>query len=221
MSDPFNRYVYRYIVEGRTDYSLETYDDNLVLHDLKNGRYEIKASFLGMDGNWSPFEKLLEINVLRPWYGQIWFIVLISSILLGSLIYLSIRIYRWKLKKLEQQMRKLNSVFIHKFDSYIEENISNPDLDIKMITENMTMSRASLYNKVKEITGKGIWEYIEDMRMKMACKLLRDSAASITEISEQCGFCSSRYFSTRFKKHFSCTPREYRTRTAKSPENMG
>ena len=107
-------------------------------------------------------------------------------------------------------MREMNSVFMNKLDKFIEENISNPNLDIAMITSNMTMSRASLYNKVKEITGKGIWEYIEAMRIKKACDLLKESTLSISEISEQCGFSSSQYFSTRFKKLLACTPREYR-----------
>ncbi|MGN1226697.1 MAG: helix-turn-helix domain-containing protein, partial [Candidatus Cryptobacteroides sp.] len=153
---------------------------------------------------------LLQITVLRPWYSQIWFKVLLSDILLSLAVYLVLRLVRKKMKKMEQQMRAMNSVFMNKLDSFIEDNISNSSLDIAMITSNMTMSRASLYNKVKEITGKGIWEYIEDIRIKKACKLLRETPLPIAEIAEQCGFGSSHYFSTRFKKLCSCTPREYR-----------
>ena len=212
MADPFDRYVYRYEVEGKTDYSIETYDDFLVLHDLQSGRYEIRAAVLGPEGNWSDAVKLLNIRVLRPWYAQIWFLALIAAIVLSSVIYLVIKLYHKKMKRLEQQMRAMNSGFMHKFDSLILENISNPALDISMITSNMTMSRASLYNKVKEITGKGIWEYIEEVRMRKACELLLNTASSISDISEQCGFGSSRYFSTRFKKCRGCTPREFRKR---------
>lgn len=210
MVDPFDRYVYRYVVAGNTTYSVETYEDFLVLHDLKSGRYDISVSALGPDGSWSEEERLLQITVLRPWYSQIWFKVLLSAILLSLAVYLVLRLVRKKMKKMEQQMRAMNSVFMNKLDSFIEENISNSSLDIAMITSNMTMSRASLYNKVKEITGKGIWEYIEDIRINKACKLLRETTLPIAEIAEQCGFGSSHYFSTRFKKLCSCTPREYR-----------
>lgn len=210
MLDPFDRYVYRYDISGKTTYTVETYDDFLVLHDLKSGRYDISVCVLGPDGSWSPEERLLQITVLRPWYSQIWFIVLLSSALLSLVVWLVLRLVRKKMKKMEQQMREMNSVFMNKLDKFIEENISNPNLDIAMITSNMTMSRASLYNKVKEITGKGIWEYIEAMRIKKACDLLKESTLSISEISEQCGFSSSQYFSTRFKKLLACTPREYR-----------
>ena len=210
MLDPFDRYVYRYDISGKTTYTVETYDDFLVLHDLKSGRYDISVCVLGPDGSWSPEERLLQITVLRPWYSQIWFIVLLSSALLSLVVWLVLRLVRKKMKKMEQQMREMNSVFMNKLDKFIEENISNPNFDIAMITSNMTMSRASLYNKVKEITGKGIWEYIEAMRIKKACDLLKESTLSISEISEQCGFSSCQYFSTRFKKLLACTPREYR-----------
>jgi AraC-like DNA-binding protein len=44
----------------------------------------------------------------------------------------------------------------------------------------------------------------------MAADLLADSAKSIIEISEECGFSSPSYFGKVFREAMGCTPKEYR-----------
>lgn len=53
-------------------------------------------------------------------------------------------------------------------------------------------------------------DYIHLLRIKDACTLLKDSDASITEISSICGYSSLRTFNRAFLKHTGITPRKYR-----------
>ena len=100
--------------------------------------------------------------------------------------------------------------FMIKLNEMIDQNLSQPDLDVKFLTAQMAMSRTSLYNKVKELTGMGANDYINRRRIDKAIILLTQSDMSITEISEQVGFTYQRYFSTLFKEMKGMTPSQFR-----------
>ena len=100
--------------------------------------------------------------------------------------------------------------FMIKLNEMIDQNLSQPDLDVKFLTAQMAMSRTSLYNKVKELTGMGANDYINRRRIDKAIILLTQSDMSITEISEQVGFTYQRYFSTLFKEMKGMTPSQLR-----------
>ena len=99
-----------------------------------------------------------------------------------------------------------------KLNGLVMENLDNSELDVKYLTVEIGMSRASLYNKVKALTGRGVNDYINRIRIEQAMQLLANTDLSVTEISERTGFSSSRYFSTSFKQFTSMTPSEYKER---------
>lgn len=100
--------------------------------------------------------------------------------------------------------------FMIKLNEMIDQNLSQPDLDVKFLTAQMAMSRTSLYNKIKELTGMGANDYINRRRIDKAIILLIQSDMSITEISEQVGFTYQRYFSTLFKEMKGMTLSQFR-----------
>lgn len=108
----------------------------------------------------------------------------------------------------EQFMRKLNKL--------ITENLSDPILDVKFITNNIGMSRASLYAKVKVLADMGVNDYINRIRIDKSIELLLNTDMTITEISEKTGFSNARYFSTAFRQVTEMSPSEYKKRHKKS-----
>lgn len=72
------------------------------------------------------------------------------------------------------------------------------------------MSRASLYNKLKQLADISIGDYINKFKMEEAVRLLADKGLSIQEVSEKAGFSHQRYFSTVFKQMYGVTPSQYR-----------
>lgn len=102
----------------------------------------------------------------------------------------------------EQFMKKLNELISHQLD--------NPELDVHFVATQMAMSRASLYNKLKVLTGVSIGDYINKFRMARVIELLADKELSLLEISEKAGFTNQRYFSTVFKQAYHTTPSKYR-----------
>ena len=211
-ADPFSRYMYRYHIDGKSSYSIETYDDFLLLPDLKEGQYNLKVSYLRNDGIWSDPVEILHMKVLPPWYRSILFNITCLLIFMFLSYKAIIRLYRKKVQKMEMRIRAENDDFLKKLDTYITANLDNPHLDIPSIALHMAMSRASLYSRVKKILGKGVGQHIDDLRIKEACRLLENENISIGDISDRLGYSSARYFSTRFKQQIGLTPREYRTK---------
>ncbi|MBI9059867.1 helix-turn-helix transcriptional regulator [Labilibaculum sp. DW002] len=63
----------------------------------------------------------------------------------------------------------------------------------------------------KQITNQTPMQYLNRIRLEMAKQILISKPdKSIADISFSCGFSSSQYFATSFKKHLQTTPNEYR-----------
>ncbi len=105
----------------------------------------------------------------------------------------------------------IDDEFLIKLSKVINENLNNPELNIDFLTDKMAMSRTSLYNKIKALTGIGANDYISRIRIEKAVQLLTDTQLSITEISEEVGFTYQRYFSTAFKQIKGVTPTQFRS----------
>lgn len=72
------------------------------------------------------------------------------------------------------------------------------------------MSKTSLYNKLKAITDMGANDYINKFRLEQAITLIKITDLTFTEISDQIGFTTLRYFSTAFKQYTGLTPTQYK-----------
>lgn len=105
----------------------------------------------------------------------------------------------------------IDDEFLIKLSKVINENLNNSELNIDFLTDKMAMSRTSLYNKIKALTGIGANDYINRIRIEKAVQLLTDTQLSITEISEEVGFTYQRYFSTAFKQIKGVTPTQFRS----------
>lgn len=118
-------------------------------------------------------------------------------------------------KRIEtEQSQKKNSKedeeFIAKLNILINENMAGEELSIKFLTDKMAMSRASLYNKVKLLTGLGVNGYINKLRIEKSVYLLTNTNMNINEISYEVGFSYPRYFSTSFKQVKGMTPTRFK-----------
>lgn len=91
----------------------------------------------------------------------------------------------------------------------INKNLSNSDLSVDMIAQEVGISRVHLFRKMKELTNQAPHAFIRNTRLKQAAKLLATSNRNITEVMYACGFQNATSFSTIFKKFYGVSPREY------------
>ena len=104
--------------------------------------------------------------------------------------------------------------FMMRFQKIVRENLSNPSFSVHDIYTRMAVSRSAFYSKFTAITGIGVKEYVNKMKMQQACRYLRTTDMPISQISDLTGFSTPRYFSNSFKHFMNVTPREYRARHA-------
>ena len=93
---------------------------------------------------------------------------------------------------------------------YIEKNLNNNDYAVDAFVYDMSVGRTILYQKIKDITGMSIKEFILDVRLKRAAQLLKDSDLTIAEISDRTGFANPKYFSVCFKRRFDISPTDFK-----------
>lgn len=102
-----------------------------------------------------------------------------------------------------------DSLFMLHVIKYIKSNLSDTDLKIENISTEIGMSRTPFFKKIKALTRLTPNDFIRNIRLMQAAKLLSESNTPISEIAYQVGFASPKYFRECFKKQFGKSPSEY------------
>lgn len=82
--------------------------------------------------------------------------------------------------------------------------------DISFYADKMCLTPKYLSTKIKQITGKSVFEWVNSSMIIKAKVLLKTNDKSIYHISEELHFPNPSFFSRFFKKHTGMTPNEYR-----------
>lgn len=99
--------------------------------------------------------------------------------------------------------------FLVDLEKLIKDNLANPDLNVQFLADQLSMSRSSLFNKVKTLLAVTPNELIQAIRLSTAARLLQERKYRISEVSEMTGFSSSSYFAKCFQKQYGMKPAEY------------
>ena len=112
-----------------------------------------------------------------------------------------------------------NGDIIKTIKAYIRQNLSDPSLSLKQISENTLYMNADYVSKIfAKRTGEKFSTYVTRKRLDVARALLATGEYRINQIAEQAGFGSdAQYFCRIFKKATGMTPGEY-AKTLKAPQ---
>jgi DNA-binding response OmpR family regulator len=113
------------------------------------------------------------------------------------------------IKASEIQVTSLDEQFIHRIIQTIENNIANSDLTVIDLSHDVGVSRAQLFRKVEELTGKSPLELIRTIRLQHAAQLLEKSQLSVSEVAYRVGFNNPKYFARHFKNQYHVLPSAY------------
>ncbi len=117
------------------------------------------------------------------------------------------------------EMEKGELVFLEKFVSIVEKNLSNSNLSYRDFIEDLGISKSLLYSKINKITGQSLNVFIRTLRLKHAALMLTDSTKNIKEVAYSTGFNDLQYFSKCFKIQFGKSPRSYRSEIIKQNDH--
>jgi YesN/AraC family two-component response regulator len=113
------------------------------------------------------------------------------------------------LENLVQVQESRDANFIEEVERIIRGNILDSNLNAGLIARELGISRTSLYDRIKSITGYTMGEYMQQIRLKHAIKLMLFEDVSVSEVYVMVGFSSISYFIRLFKKYYQATPKEY------------
>lgn len=102
-----------------------------------------------------------------------------------------------------------NSRRIYKVQKYINENYRE-EIRLEHMAELVGMTSTSFSRFFKLRTGKTLSDYVIDIRIGFATRMLVDTTMSIAEICYECGFNNLSNFNRIFKKKKDCSPKEFR-----------
>ena len=92
---------------------------------------------------------------------------------------------------------------------YISENYNHIN-DIEQIAEHFFISKYHLCRYFQKHLGISLVSYLNAIKIKEACNLIKSGSVSMTQVAIQCGFNSSSYFCKVFKKEKGISPSEYK-----------
>lgn len=102
-----------------------------------------------------------------------------------------------------------DDAFFEKITKCIQDHLSEPEFNADTIAEEVGMSKASLYKKVKNVIGITPHGLIKQYRLKRAADLLRQTDMSVSEVIYETGFNSRSYFYKSFNETFHCHPKDF------------
>lgn len=100
--------------------------------------------------------------------------------------------------------------FLDTFLKAMDKHMSNTNLKIEVIGDEIGLSRVQLYRKVKALTGMTPIEILRETRLKRAIQLLKTTDKTVSEIANEVGFATPGYFSSCFKKQYDKYPTDVR-----------
>ncbi len=103
----------------------------------------------------------------------------------------------------------LDEKLMEKALALIEKNMGNAGYTVEEFSNDMAMSRANLFRKIRSITGMSPNEFVKSIRLKEAARLLSEGELPIVEIAGRVGFNTPGHFTKSFKRMFGVLPSQY------------
>jgi two-component system response regulator YesN len=136
------------------------------------------------------------------------------------------------IQALQQQLLRLNQFYYEYKCSYrntqdlneairfIHESYHKP-LDLAMVSNHVSLNYAYFSNLFKKNIGKGFAEYLRDVRLDKARRLLADTEHKIVEVAAMVGYESYKSFTRAFREAMNMQPTEYRQSMRQKADREG
>jgi AraC-like DNA-binding protein len=109
----------------------------------------------------------------------------------------------------ESEVISADEKFLATITRIIENEITNADLNVTILSEKSGFSQKQIYRRIKSLTGQTAVDYIRSVRLKKAAMLLSRKTFTVAEVMYMVGFSNHSYFAKRFQEMYGKSPREF------------
>lgn len=227
---------YRYILKGYDQAWNYTEDGQHSINysNLAPGEYELTVE--ATTGTWAEgkISRSIQLEVTPLFTETLWFRLFLVAAVAGAMIAMAFAIaYLNRMKRIIQHkyslLMAIDSVkmkkqphnisdkeaedrqFITKLTEFITEHIAENRMPVEELAHSFGMSRTAFYNKMKDTTGLSPSDFIKQIRIRQALRIIESEDISITEVAYMTGFSDPKYFAKCFKAEMGMTPTQYIT----------
>ena len=109
----------------------------------------------------------------------------------------------------ERQVESVELQFAKRALDIVTEHLDDTEWNVARFAEQMCLSPRVFYQKIKSATGLSPVEYIREVRLTHAERLISEGHYDVATVSYMVGFSDPKYFSRMFKARFGTTPHQY------------
>ncbi len=109
-----------------------------------------------------------------------------------------------------------NDELIQKLTQIVLENLDNEQFGVSELAKQIGMNRSHLYRKIIVLTKKSLSQFIREIRLSEAFKLLKEESVTVSEAAYRVGFNNPSYFNSCFHDHYGFPPGEAKHRSLKN-----
>lgn len=99
---------------------------------------------------------------------------------------------------------------VRQCSDYILSHLDDEELNVSQLASKFYLNPVYLNRIFRKEKGTSISQFIIKERMDLAARLLETPNCSVTSVACKIGYPNYSYFSTLFKKHYGCTPSQYK-----------
>ena len=198
--------------------------------NLAPGEYQLHIHSTNNDGIWRNNYRVLTILVVPTfWEHWGWLINLCLALAVAGLALM------WYLHRLRERQKHVvkqevsaakieilsrpteqnDQEFIQRLLAVLNKHLSDGDLQVNDLADEMNMSRATFYRRLKQSVDMSPNDFIHQVRMRRSIEMLTSSDDTVAQIAYAVGFNNPKYFSKCFRQDFGVTPAEYRNQARK------
>ncbi len=215
------RFAYRLIGQDSTWQLTALNQQQVDFNRLSSGNYTFEAYAVNGNGDRSEL-RTVTVTIQQPWWQSTW--AWATYLLAGAgLLWILHRHLRRQASCKNNPSRSDMGIptllytdpdekFLQAATACVNRHLSDPDFDITRFTEELSISRSSLHNKLATLTGMNTSAFIRSIRLKAARGfIIENPRIRIADLAYQVGFNDPKYFSACFKKEFGVLPSELST----------
>lgn len=115
----------------------------------------------------------------------------------------------------EQRMEKLavksgDEQLMERIMKVVNKHLDDPEFSVEMLAQEVGLSRVHIYRKLKELTNLSARDFIKNVRLQQAAKLLSgNKKLTVAEVAYVTGFTNLSHFSSSFREKFGMSPSKY------------
>ncbi len=118
-------------------------------------------------------------------------------------------------------LRQRQQGLIEKIQDYIQENYSDSTLSLSKISQEFNISESYFSLQFKKVTNQNFSDYLENIRIQQAVKLLQGTDMNVNDIAEKTGYTNCVSFRRAFKRVLGTNPAALRTQPAYTEVSYG